>query len=89
MFRLILWGLIVYLAYRVLKSQFRIGGQAGTGRDTGPPDQVDDLMVQDPACGVYFPKKDAYHLRFKGKDLYFCSPACRDKYRSDHAGKDA
>jgi YHS domain-containing protein len=42
--------------------------------------EIDDLMVKDPFCEVYFPKRDAVHLKVDGKDLYFCSTECRDNY---------
>ncbi len=42
--------------------------------------RIDDVMVKDPYCSVYFPKRDGVHLRFKGEDLYFCSETCRDKF---------
>jgi YHS domain-containing protein len=52
------------------------------GRSPGgiQSDAVDDVMVQDPRCGVYLAKHDGVHLRHGGKDLYFCSTECRDRY---------
>jgi uncharacterized protein len=38
------------------------------------------VMIQDPACGVYFPLREGIHLKHQGKDLYFCSPECKDKF---------
>jgi YHS domain-containing protein len=49
--------------------------------------QMDDVMIQDPFCEIYFPKKDGVHLRINGKDLYFCSEDCRDKYLEIHSKK--
>ncbi len=48
------------------------------------PSRIDDVMVKDPYCDVYFPKRDGVHLRFKGEDLYFCSEACREGFLSRH-----
>jgi YHS domain-containing protein len=47
--------------------------------------EIDDEMIKDPVCDIYFPKKDGVHLRFNGKDHYFCSTACRDKFVNLHA----
>jgi len=47
------------------------------------PSQIDDVMVKDPYCNVYFPKRDGIHLRFKGDDLFFCSDECRDKFLTE------
>jgi YHS domain-containing protein len=44
--------------------------------------EIDDEMVKDPFCGVYFAKRDGVLLRHQGQDLYFCSEDCRDKFSS-------
>ena len=90
MIKLLLWAGIVYLLYRALKNSIR-SGSGPVGSDSFPrtPEQVDDLMIQDPYCEVYFPRKDGHHLRFKGQDLYFCSPACRDNYLKEHSDDSA
>ncbi len=81
---LILLG-IIYLAYRALKSwmlqntssQDRVFGKTAA--------EIDDVMIKDPFCEVYFPKRDAVHLNVDGKDLYFCSTECRDKFMVSHS----
>ena len=59
--------------------------QAGQriARADGESSQIDDVMVKDPYCKVYFPKRDGVYVRFKGQDLYFCSQACRDKFMAE------
>ena len=47
--------------------------------------QIDDIMVKDPFCETYFPKRDGVHLKLGGKDLYFCSTDCRDQYLVEHS----
>ncbi|MEJ2222369.1 MAG: hypothetical protein P8X80_16375 [Desulfobacterales bacterium] len=42
--------------------------------------QIDDVMIKDPFCQAYFPRRDAVHLNLSGDDLYFCSKECRDQY---------
>ena len=54
------------------------------GGDNGDLSKIDDVMVKDPCCQVYFPKRDGIHLRFKGEDLYFCSDTCRDRFVKEH-----
>ena len=91
MLRLLVWAAIAYLLYRALKNILGTGpGTAGRrGAFSQAPDQIDDLMIQDPYCEVYFPRKEGHHLRFKGEDLYFCSKECRDKYLSEHSDNGA
>ena len=45
--------------------------------------QIDDVMVKDPYCNVYFPKRDGVHVRVNGEDLFFCSHTCRDKFLAE------
>jgi hypothetical protein len=46
--------------------------------------QIDDVMIKDPYCEAYFPKRNAVHLNLNANDLYFCSEECRDKYIARH-----
>jgi hypothetical protein len=48
-----------------------------SGKEAG---QIDDVMIKDPYCEAYFPKRNAVHLNLNTNDLYFCSKECRDKY---------
>ena len=80
---LILLG-IIYLCYRALKSWML---QAGSPKKTvfdKTASQIDDVMIKDPYCEIYFPRKDGVHLRINGKDLYFCSEECRDKFEAQY-----
>ena len=78
--RLLIYAVLLYLAWRALKSW--MAGSAVGRRSTGDlgSDVVDDIMVQDPVCKVYFPKRDGVHLRSGDRDFYFCSAGCRDRY---------
>ena len=72
-----------YLLFRMLKSL--LGGRPGTHRSgVGGPSsratQIDDVMVQDPQCGIYFSKREGVELAREGQTLYFCSPECRDRF---------
>jgi len=85
---LILVGL-GYIVYRLLKS-WMFQGYSSTGRVTRQtPGQIDDIMIKDPFCETYFPKRDGVHLKVDGKDLYFCSSDCRDKYVVQQSSADS
>lgn len=82
MIKIIVFIAVGYIGFRFLKSwivKHITISQAGTNQ---PPREIDDVMVQDPFCQVYFPKRSGVHLRHHGKDLYFCSPECRQRYIS-------
>jgi len=76
---LIILGL-AYLAYRALKFwmlQNVSAKRTVVGKTTG---EIDDVMIKDPFCQAYFPKRNGVHLKADGEDLYFCSKECRDRF---------
>jgi len=79
--KLLILVLIGYLAYRSLKSWILNSSQQNTMQGNSAA-EIDDDMVKDPYCGVYFAKRDGVLLRQQGQDIYFCSEACRDKFLS-------
>jgi len=48
---------------------------------------IDDVMVKDPFCEVYFPRREGHHLKYEGKDLYFCSSTCKEKFVQSQSEK--
>lgn len=88
MYKLVLI-LLVYLAYRWIKSKIQqsLASNAGRresdydeGSSKGGRQRADDIMIEDPYCKVYFPKREGVLHRSGGKDIYFCSKECRDAY---------
>ncbi len=80
--RLLLYGALIWLLYRLVKGLFPGAGGAGPRVSEEPrPDRSGRLdggeLVQDPVCEVYVPKSTAV----RGPDgHYFCSAECRDAY---------
>lgn len=72
MFRYILFGLVVYALYRMVKRP---------RQEVTPPDGPKEL-VQDPYCRTYFPRERAHLLKVEGKTLYFCSRECLQAFQS-------
>ena len=85
---LIILGLI-YLAYRAIKSWMLPGGSSKNKVSRESAGKIDDVMVKDPYCEVYFPKRNGVHLKINGNDLYFCSTTCRDNYIKQHSKTNA
>jgi YHS domain-containing protein len=48
---------------------------------------VDDEMIRDPECGIYFPQRSAVALDQRHQVLYFCSTECRDRYLARHSSE--
>ena len=83
---LILLG-IVYLCYRFLKSWILKEPSSHQTVSGKKADEIDNVMVKDPYCGVYFARKDGVDLKIDGQDFYFCSQECRDKFAGKHSEK--
>jgi uncharacterized protein len=79
MFRLIAFALIAYVAYRLAR-RWIFNRTRSTPVNGTDPGRIDDVMVKDPQCGVYFPRRDGVPLRHAERDLLFCSRDCRDRF---------
>ena len=51
--------------------------RAGAGRSRGI------AMARDPVCGTFVVPERAVAMTVAGQQVYFCSDACRDRYRSE------
>jgi len=84
--RLILVLAIAYIGFKLLRVilkrsvVFKDISSSADATFNRPPGQIDDVMVQDPFCQVYFPKRDGIHVRIEGEDLFFCSDACKKSF---------
>ncbi len=69
-----------YLCYRMLKNWIGAGGQPREHVSSSPRGEIDDVMIQDPVCGVYFSRENAIRVQVDGQEQYFCSQECKDQY---------
>ena len=78
MVRLILWAILGFLVYTVVKA-FVQGLRA-----SAPPrrDEVrnGETMERDPVCGKFITRNDAVAATTGGRTHWFCSTGCRDDY---------
>jgi len=75
--KIILYALIVYVIYTVFKI-FRIANKAK--KSSAPPRIQPGVMVKDEICNTYLPKEEAIKEIHEGKEYYFCSEKCRQKF---------
>jgi YHS domain-containing protein len=77
--RLLIFAFLAYLLYRVIRMVLP-SGQRPVSRD----DKVTvDEMVQDPLCKTYIPLRDALRRTIAGKEYFFCSSECADKFEKE------
>lgn len=83
MIRFLIWGLLLYVGYRILVSLV-----SGNRSDTKTPGNREEAETthRDPVCGVYLSEDQAVIGRLDGQRHYFCSMDCLEKYREqlDH-----
>jgi uncharacterized protein len=78
-FRLIFYAIAAYLIYKFILYIFapRTGSQSAR-----PPKKTSGVMVKDEACNTYLPEEEAIREKIDGRDYYFCSNECRQKFIS-------
>jgi hypothetical protein len=89
--RLIIIIFLFYLIYRVLRS---FQTRPGQGRDDPflrrKPQELEkggvEELIQDPHCGVFFPRSQGVSASVDGRVLYFHNKECRDQYLQDRRG---
>lgn len=85
--KFVLIALAVWFLYRSVRRLMSGGEQPGRRPVPKGPDQVIDVMVQDPQCGIYLPKHEAIRSIVRDEERFFCSEACRDGFiRGDQPG---
>jgi YHS domain-containing protein len=87
MLKLIVWGALIYLIYRAAKSWISGPARQRNPMDRRNPPPVDDVMVKDPVCGVYFPQRQGVVHHYKGRQLEFCSEKCRDRFIAEEENR--
>ena len=83
---LILLG-VGYLLYRSMRTWMFPDERSRKNVPKRGGGEIDDVMIKDPFCETYFPKRNAVHLNISGNDYYFCSKACRDQYLARQSEK--
>jgi len=76
LFFFFLWGLFVYLLWKVLFPDTR------HSHNGGAPDGKMEVMVHDPNCNTFIPRPEALPKKIGGKTFYFCSRKCMKEFRA-------
>ena len=79
MVRFLIFALLAYLLYRVLRGLIESALRSGNGRSG----ETVDEMVQDPSCQTYIPLREAKRKVIGGQEYYFCSKGCCEKFEKE------
>ena len=82
MIKLLIMVLLGFVGYSMLQGLMR----PKQPRHKAPRTRSHDgeQMVEDPQCGTFIPLGDAVQAKIDGKQYYFCSRECLNKYREKH-----
>jgi len=75
--KIVLYGILAYIIYHLVRF-FRVLSKAK--KSSQPLKHPSGIMVKDEICNTYLPKEDALKETYQGKEYYFCSNECRQKF---------
>ncbi|MCD6306005.1 MAG: YHS domain-containing protein [Deltaproteobacteria bacterium] len=84
MIRILIFIFLGYVAYRALRKYLAPGPKPEPPAPAGVG-SVDE-MVQDPLCKTYVPRRTAYRRTVNGREYFFCSEACADRFEEQTKG---
>ncbi len=82
MFRLLLGLGLGYVAYVVVKKVAISLGYWPQGSRPLDRNQEPDVLVQDPVCKTFIPRREALRMQRDGMDYFFCSEGCLKRFQS-------
>jgi len=82
MFRLLLYFGIGYLAYAIIKQVARSLGLWPQAPRPLEKDREPDVLVQDPVCKTFIPRREALKAEKHGATYFFCSEGCLKRFLS-------
>jgi YHS domain-containing protein len=84
MIRILIWLLLIYIGYRIIKTLISGKTKESVNREVAPEATI---THRDPVCGLYVSESEAVVGKLDGERHYFCSMACLEKYREqlDHS----
>lgn len=75
--RIVLYALLAYIIYKFIRIYQRLSKKSSTPAQTK---KSAGLMVKDEICNTYLPKEEAIKEIIEGKEYFFCSKECRQKF---------
>lgn len=78
MIKLLFLGTLAYFGYNMVKPW--LSKHFSIHISNEEPEEIEDVMVKDPHCQTYFPKRQGVAAIINRQEVLFCSKECRDKY---------
>jgi YHS domain-containing protein len=82
MLKLLLYLGLGYMAYLIIKPVARSLGLWPQAPRPVEKDQEPDVLVQDPVCKTFIPRREALKAEKGGASYFFCSEGCLKRFLS-------
>lgn len=79
-FRVIVFIILIYLIFRVIKSIKRARLERGDSARVNHPRASGEDLIEDPVCRKHIPVSQAFTKEIAGETYYFCSKVCCEKF---------
>lgn len=76
--------LLFYVGYRIVRTFQQVKSHEVKGYRVDSTPSAGEDLVQDPFCKTYVPKSHAIIREINGRQQYFCSRECCEKYLSEN-----
>ncbi len=77
--RIIFFAFFIYSALRIFRFIQALGSRT-IPKAKRPSKSLSGVMVKDEICQTYLPKEDAIKELKEGKEYFFCSRECQNKF---------
>lgn len=82
--RIIVLAILIFILYRLIIGPKKKKSSSSPSRE-GQKNSIErDVLVEDPVCHSYVPKKEAIRGVKEGKTYYFCSENCARSFLEDN-----
>ncbi len=79
LFRIIFYAFLAYSVMRIFRFIQALGSKT-IPKAERPSKSLSGVMVKDEICQTYLPREDAIKELKEGKEYYFCSSECQNKF---------
>ena len=80
MIRFFIFIILIYLLYKIINEVKQLKQEKNENYQYKSTNVGGEDLMEDPVCHTYVPLSQAYKKEISGKDYYFCSKQCSDKY---------
>lgn len=79
--RFLIFFIVGYVIFRLIKSIRREKPFVVQNDNNKTTSALGEELVEDPYCHTYIPISQAHRKEIAGKEYYFCSKECFEKYK--------